>query len=236
MPEHEAALYEAPFEYVRTHVKPVREHVRRDRYRNKWWLHAAAIPGMRKAMPTLSRYIATPETSKHRLFVWLPTEVLADHALVVFCAATTTVSASSIRASTRSGPAPWARSSAKSSPASATPHHLLRDLPFPPDPTPEQRARVGEAARRLVELRDGWLNPPDLAPADPANRTLTNLHNQRPTWLLNALQQLDEAVCDAYRWSHQATPAEIRAQLLALNGQRHQAGASLTAGMDGHDR
>ena len=49
-----------------------------------------------------------------------------------------------------------------------------------PDPTPEQNERVGEAARRLVQLRDGWLNPPGLDPADFAKRTLTNLHNPAP--------------------------------------------------------
>jgi hypothetical protein len=38
------------------------------------------------------------------------------------------------------------------------------------------------AARELVRLRDGWLNPPDLDPAALAVRTLTNLYNQRPTW------------------------------------------------------
>jgi hypothetical protein len=42
-------------------------------------------------------------------------------------------------------------------------------LPFP-HPTPEQRERVGEAARRLVELRDGWLNPPGPDPVDLAKR------------------------------------------------------------------
>ncbi len=35
-----------------------------------------------------------------------------------------------------------------------------------PHPTDEQRQRVGEAARRLVELRDNWLNPPVLTPAE----------------------------------------------------------------------
>ena len=66
-----------------------------------------------------------------------------------------------------------------------TPTTCFETFPFP-DPTPEQRERVGEAARRLVELRDGWLNPPGLDPADLEKRTLTNLYNQRPTWLANA--------------------------------------------------
>jgi hypothetical protein len=31
-------LYEAPFEYVKRHVKPMREGVRRKKYREVWWL------------------------------------------------------------------------------------------------------------------------------------------------------------------------------------------------------
>ena len=111
----------------------------------------------------------------------------------------------------------WARSSARSSPASATPPTTcFETFPFP-DPTPEQRARVGEAARRLVELRDGWLNPPGLAPADLEKRTLTNLYNQRPTWLANAHADLDAAVSAAYGWSLDLSDAEVLSRLLTLN-------------------
>ena len=73
-----------------------------------------------------------------------------------------------------------------------TPTTTFETFPFP-RPTDEQRERVGEAARRLVELRDGWLNPPGLDPADLEKRTLTNLYNQRPTWLDHARSNLDVA-------------------------------------------
>ena len=33
-----------------------------------------------------------------------------------------------------------------------------------------------------------------------SKRTLTNLYNQRPTWLDLAHQKLDGAVCAAYTW------------------------------------
>jgi len=49
-----------------------------------------------------------------------------------------------------------------------------------PNPNPEERGRVGEAARRLVELRDGWLNPPGLDPAELTKRTLTNPTTSAP--------------------------------------------------------
>jgi len=81
---------------------------------------------------------------------------------------------------------------------------------------------------------------PALPPA-PAGilkrRTLTNLYNARPTWLVDArrkldeavfaayrwpstLTDLDEAVFAAYRWPSTLTDTEILERLLALNHQR----------------
>jgi hypothetical protein len=82
-----------------------------------------------------------------------------------------------------------------------------------PDPTPGQRERVGEAGRRLVELRDGWLNPPGIDPADLAKRTLTNLYNQRPTWPANG----NAAVFAAYGWPSDLNDSGILGGLLAIN-------------------
>lgn len=50
MPEHEAALYEGPYEYVRTHVKPQRDTNKRERRRRLWWIHAETHPAMRAAV------------------------------------------------------------------------------------------------------------------------------------------------------------------------------------------
>ena len=61
--------------------------------------------------------------------------------------------------------------------------------------------------------------------AELAGRTLTNLYNQRPTWLAQAQAHatLDAAVAAAYGWADW-TPAmtddEILLQLLALNRER----------------
>ena len=73
----------------------------------------------------------------------------------------------------------------------------------------------------LVRLRDAWLNPPDIAAADLRKRTLTNLYNQRPTWLANAHRTLDRAVFAAYGWPEaKLDTQQILARLLALNHQR----------------
>ncbi len=64
---------------------------------------------------------------------------------------------------------------------------------------------------------------PRLIPRDPASaaklakRTLTNLYNQRPTWLADAHRRLDEAVAAAYGWPVDLTDEQILERLLALN-------------------
>ena len=79
---------------------------------------------------------------------------------------------------------------------------------------------IAAAARELVERRDRWLNPEGADEATLKKRTLTNLYNERPTWLDNAHRKLDHAVLDAYGWPHDLTDEEILGRLLALNGER----------------
>jgi hypothetical protein len=83
MSEQQAAQYEAPFEFVRKFILPVRMG-RRDDYRGQWWQYARPRPEMRNALEKIGRYIATPRISKHRIFVWLHKETLANDALIVF--------------------------------------------------------------------------------------------------------------------------------------------------------
>ena len=61
------------------------------------------------------------------------------------------------------------------------------------------------------------LNPPGLDEPSLAVRTLTNLYNERPTWLANAHAELDHAVLAAYGWPADLPGGEILARLLALN-------------------
>jgi hypothetical protein len=50
-----------------------------------------------------------------------------------------------------------------------------------------------------------------------AKRTLTNLYNERPTWLALAHQTLDANVFAAYGWPEAMTDDEILERLLYLN-------------------
>jgi hypothetical protein len=79
---------------------------------------------------------------------------------------------------------------------------------------------VAAAASELVTLRDAWLNPSGASEAELKKRTLTNLYNQRPTWLEHVHQKLDEAVFAAYGWPSALSNDDILARLLALNLER----------------
>ena len=49
---------------------------------------------------------------------------------------------------------------------------------------------------------------------------LTNLYDERPSWLALAHEKLDRAVLDAYGWPHDLSDEELLERLLALNGER----------------
>jgi hypothetical protein len=72
----------------------------------------------------------------------------------------------------------------------------------------------------------GTVHYPRRAPLDEAaarklaKRTLTNLYNERPTWLDLAHQKLDAAVFAAYGWPADLSDDELLARLLTLNHQR----------------
>jgi len=222
MGETEAAQYEVPFEYVKQNILPVRL-TRRDDYRGQWWQYARPRPEMREALKGKSRYIATPRVSKHRIFVWLKAEVLANDGTIVFAREDDYffgVLHSKLHEL-------WARGTGTQlreaeSGFRYTPITTFETFPFPwpPGQEPKDDPRVeavAQAARELVEKRERWLNPPDAPEEVLKKRTLTNLYNERPTWLKNAHQKLDKAVFDAYGWPEGLTDEEILARLLALN-------------------
>jgi type II restriction/modification system DNA methylase subunit YeeA len=111
----------------------------------------------------------------------------------------------------------------------------------------DPRAQViAEAAARLDALRGRWLNPPDLVKRVPEvatgypdrvlpvddkaadilkKRTLTNLYNERPSWLEHVHRDLDRAVAGAYGWaadfdSGDLSDEEILKRLFSLNQKR----------------
>ena len=128
------------------------------------------------------------------------------------------------------------------------PTTVFQTFPFPEGLTPDTPAAdyaddpraiaIAEAARRLVELRDRWLNPPEWVeweeepvtgyPKRPVpsaaapvrelrRRTLTNLYNERPRWLVDVHEDLDAAVAEAYGWTGDIDDEELLRELLEFN-------------------
>ncbi len=96
-------------------------------------------------------------------------------------------------------------------------------FPWPPGQSPPTIPACKpspHAAQELVAKRDRWLNPEGASEQELKKRTLTNLYNQRPTWLHLAHQKLDRAVLDAYGWPHDLSDEGILERLLALNLER----------------
>ena len=119
------------------------------------------------------------------------------------------------------------------------PEGLSPDVPATDYLTDPRAQAIASAARRLGELRDRWLNPPEWVewveesvpgyPPRPVprdkkaaialkKRTLTNLYNAQPQWLLDAHHQLDAAVAAAYGWPPDITDDAALDGLLARNG------------------
>ena len=229
MSEDEAALYEAPFAHIAEHVRPMRQRNRERASRELWFRHWNPRPAMWGALNGLSRYIATPTLSRHRLFTWYDTSVCPDHQLIVIARDDDTTFGIlhsrfhelwSLRLGTSLEDRPR-----------YTPTTTFQTFPFPEGLTPNIPAAnyandpraiaIAQAARRLVNLRNRWLNPPEwvdwinepnpnypkrpipnaVAPLSQLKRrTLTNLYNEHPQWLFDAHAHLDATVAAAYGW------------------------------------
>jgi hypothetical protein len=105
---------------------------------------------------------------------------------------------------------PWAR---YIDPATVRPH---------PNPLPTNlRSVPGEGTSGIGTVR--W---PRIVPKAPdcaeslKKRTLTNLYNERPTWLAQAHEKLDAAVFAAYGWDPALSDEELLERLLHLNLER----------------
>ena len=240
MSEDEARLYEAPYQYVRENVYPLRQNNNERRAREKWWWHRRPAVEMIDAIRLRHRYIVTPRVSKHRLFVWCDAEVTPDDGLYAIARDddyffgilhSKLHETWSLRMGTSLEDRPR-----------YTPTTTFETFPFPWPPGSEDKshpahARVSAAAAELHEERHAWLNPDGMSAKQLKDRTLTNLYNALAVFrerdsmktkpaaadfaprLDQLHRELDEAVCDAYGWDYAVLDdaEEILRRLLALN-------------------
>jgi len=246
-----AQLYEAPFEHVLDKVKPKRDRNRDASRRERWWLLGRSGEDLRQAIDKLPRFLLTPRVAKYRVFLWTDGTTLPDSAVVAIsreddCSFGVLHSRFHESWSLRTGT--WL---GVGNDPRYTPTTTFETFPFPEGLTPNVPAEnyasdpravaIADAARRLNQLRENWLNPPELVRREPEvvpgfpdrlipidaraaaelkKRTLTNLYNQRPAWLVQAHGFLDQAVAAAYGWPADIGEEEALKKLLELNLQR----------------
>jgi type II restriction/modification system DNA methylase subunit YeeA len=225
-----ASLFEIPFATVQTQVAPKRLAGNDKSQAKRWWLHARPSPKYRAMLGAMPQVIATPCVSKHRLFIFLDRNELADHAAVVIARSDDTtfgILHSRFHELWSLGLCTWL---GKGNDPRYTPTTTFETFPFPPGLTPNLKpesydnphaAAIADAAHTLNTLRERWLNPPEWAERIPEvipgypdrifpklgheqelkKRTLTNLYNEPPHWLRNVHWELDKAVAHAYGWT-----------------------------------
>jgi type II restriction/modification system DNA methylase subunit YeeA len=228
--ERDACLYEAPFQHVVRCVKPKRDLNRDAGRREHWWRLGRSGADFKAAVAPLSRYIGTPRVAKHRIFVWLHSTVIADARSVAIALHTCSWHGVG-NDPTYNGESVFG--------TFPLPEGLTPNIPAAAYANDPRAAAIAAAAKRLDELREAWLNPPDLVRREPEvvpgfpdrllsvdataatilkTRTLTNLYNERPAWLANAHRDLDAAV--AYGWPADIAEDDALARLLELNKVR----------------
>lgn len=222
----------AVYQHVLSNVKPHRAQNNRASYRDNWWLYGEARSELRKAMAGISRYIATIETAKHRVFQFLPVSILPDNKLACIAlddAYFLGVSSSRFHVS-------WALEVGG----------LLEDrpvyvksqcfdpFPFPADVPEPLKARIRAEAEKLDATRKQVLAAHDdltltglynVLEALKSGRALTDkerdMHDRGLVTLIRQHHDaIDAAVAEAYGWPADLSDEDILTRLVALNKTR----------------
>ncbi|MGA2031984.1 MAG: DNA methyltransferase [Thermoguttaceae bacterium] len=153
-----AALFEGPYSLVLARVKPERDEMRRQRRRERWWIHGETAPNLRAAIARLPRYIVTPRVAKYRIFTWVEPHTIVDGQLVAFARCDDCFFGLlhsriheiwALRQGTQLETRPR-----------YTPTTCFETFPLL-EPTAEHEVVIARAAKELDDLRCRWLNPPE---------------------------------------------------------------------------
>lgn len=212
------------YQHLLATVKPERDRNRMAFRRENWWWFGATHELYRGFTAGLERYIATPETAKHRVFVFLPGGVRADNMLVNIGLSDGfhlgVLSSRTHRA--------WARATGAvlEDRPRYTKSACFDPFPFPDTPAGLRRRieAVGEeldATRATVQAEHPDLTLTTLynamAASDPPEDTL---QRGRVPILAELHAQLDALVADAYGWPAALPGSEATERLLELNRAR----------------
>jgi response regulator of citrate/malate metabolism len=230
--------FPAVYQHVKEEVKPERE-AKADstedakRYAERWWLFGKTRPTLRDALEGLDRYIATPETAKHRFFQFLDAEILPDNMVTAFAledAFYLGVLSSHIHVL-------WSLAAGGRMGVGNDPRYTKTQCfdPYPfPAATESQKATIRDLGAQLDAHRKERLDAHDdltmtalynVLKKERRNEDLDEaereIHEQGLVGVLKELHdELDAAVADAYGWDAGLPEETILQRLVTLNAER----------------
>ncbi|MDG2533847.1 class I SAM-dependent DNA methyltransferase [Sphingomonas sp. HITSZ_GF] len=214
-------------------VKPERDRNNRASYRDNWWVFGEPRRELRPALDGLSRYIATVETAKHRVFQFLEEDILPDNKLVCVGLA----DAHNLGILSSSYHVAWSLRAGGWLGVGNDSVYVKSKVfdPFPfPDMAASHRRTVAGLAEELDAARKAVL-------AEHGDLTLTGLYNLREQLvagrpfamaeqdqrirgrvdlIAELHDQLDAAVAAVYGWPADLAEEDVIARLVALNAER----------------
>jgi len=225
------ARFPAVYQHVMDTVKPERDQNNRDTYKRNWWVHGEPRKDMRPALDGLGRFIGTTRTAKHRIFQFLPANVIPESKIVVIAS----TDAWYLAVLSCHFHVVWSLANGAFLEDRPNYNHSEAFNPFPfPDPSEPQKTRLRALGEQLDAHRKAQL-------AAHPGLTLTGIYNvleklqagqritgaDRDTYdqgligLLNDLhRQIDAEVAGAYGWPADLSDDAILHRLVSLNRER----------------
>jgi hypothetical protein len=229
--------YPEVYQHLHQTVKRERDTNNRASYRDAWWVFGEPRRDLRPALAGLARYIVTVETSKHTVFQFMGTDILADNKIIVIASADAAHLATlSSRLSVT-----WALRAGGWLGVGNDPVYVKSRCfdPFPfPAWSPDQHSGLAQTGEALDAFRKARL-------AEQSDLTITRLYNALEAHRAGKTQvngmtseeasdferasvvilaelhdEIDRMVLDAYGWPHDVAGDALLARLVALNAER----------------
>ena len=231
--EEEARTYPVLFDLARTRVMKKRQSNNRASYREFWWRFGEPRGTFREALQGLPRYIATTYVGKHRIFRFVPSDVVPDGGLIAIGTDDPFilgVLSSRIHAL-------WSIAAGGTQGVGHTPRYnnSLCFEPFPlPAPEARTRASVADlalqiedhrdrvlAAAATIDLTDVYNVVEKLESGETLEETERAVHELAACGVLRDLHhRLDQEVASAYGWSWPMARDELFTRLVGLHDIR----------------
>jgi len=219
------------YQHLLLAVKPERDRNNRESYRDAWWVFGEPRSEIRPALATISRYVATVETAKHRTFQFLDANILPDNRLV--CIASQDAFVLGVLSSRLHVGWTLALGGTLEDRPIYTKSVCFDPFPFP-DPDERTKAEIADIAEKLDAHRK-------MVQSMHPEVTLTEMYNvleklrsggemtaREEVVKVDALvlvlkdyhDELDAAVLRAYGWPAGLSDEQVLERLVALNRER----------------